>query len=221
MKAIKILLPVLIITVFSCAPSRFVKPLKKGESAIGFNAGGPLIHFSGNVIPVPFSSVYYGYGLSEKGTVSGGFHITSMMYKTFQIDLGYTNQLFYQKNLMPGVSFYGGINSMYGFRKNDFRIYPSLDINAFWDYDNDKMMSYVGLSNWFDPHPGKVEEGSEYRLWRASFLLGQNFRFGSYELELEYKFLGIGLDNTKTVVDYATKFNTGAHGIYFQIMKKF
>ena len=39
---------------YSCAPSRIIKPLNKGEKAVSINAGGPLIGFAGTKIPVPF-----------------------------------------------------------------------------------------------------------------------------------------------------------------------
>ena len=55
----------------NCAPTRFVTPLKKGEWAGGINIGGPLINFAGATIPVPFSSLYAGFGHTDRTTRQG------------------------------------------------------------------------------------------------------------------------------------------------------
>jgi hypothetical protein len=204
----------------SCAPVRFVKPLEKHESAIGFNAGGPLIHFAGTILPVPFSSVYYGYGISEKGTISAGWHSTALLYENLQFDLAYTHQLF-SRDQGPGMSITPGSQFILGLRESDFRFYPSVDISLFYEYARDRHMSYISLNNWFDPHPGKITAGSEYRLWRPSPGLGHLVRFDRWEVGLEYKYLGINLENTRTVVNYVNGLETGAHGIYLQFFRKF
>ncbi|TAF87092.1 MAG: hypothetical protein EAZ48_04160, partial [Flavobacteriia bacterium] len=46
---------------WSCAPARFVEPLKKGEEVMTGHFGGPLAKIPGiGVIPIPFSAVGYG-----------------------------------------------------------------------------------------------------------------------------------------------------------------
>jgi len=205
----------------ACTPTRFVKPLEKDQSAIGFNAGGPLIHFAGTKIPVPFSSIYYGYGVSDKGTASIGFHTTALIYENLQLDLGYTHQILEQENYIPGISLTPSSQFILGFRENDFRFYPAVDLNAFYEYGQMKHMSYVSFNNWFDPHPGKVKASNDYSAWRPSIALGHIYRINSWEIGLEYKYLGFNLDNTKTVVNYVNNIETGAHGIYLQFSKKF
>lgn len=205
----------------SCAPTRFVKPLDEGESALGFNAGGPLIHFAGTVIPVPFTSVYYGYGISDKGTASVGLHATALVYENLQMDLAYTHQLVSQDKVIPGFSITPASQFIVGLREGAFRFYPSIDLNLFYEYGRHKHMTYFSLNNWFDPHPGKINEGTQYRFWRPSLGFGHLIRFNKWEVGLEYKFLGASIDNTRTVVDYVNDFETGAHGIYLQFFKKF
>jgi len=205
----------------ACAPTRFVKPLEKHQSAVGFNAGGPLIHFAGKVIPIPFSSFYYGYGLTEKGTLSVGWHATALAYENLQSDLAYTHSLSVQKSWIPAFSATAGIQTIMGLREKALRIYPSLDMNAYWEYGRNRHMSYVNLNNWFDPHPGKIVEGTDYHFWRPSVGIGQFYRNGNWEFGLEYKFLGFTLDNTRTVVNFANDLPVGAQGVYLQVFKKF
>jgi hypothetical protein len=46
----------------SCAPSRFVKPLDKGQQAVNLSLGVPLIEFSGLAISTPLITATYGKG---------------------------------------------------------------------------------------------------------------------------------------------------------------
>ncbi len=52
----------------SCAPSRFVKPLAKGEQAINVAVGGPVITYSNLPVPLPLLSATYGYGIDSSLT---------------------------------------------------------------------------------------------------------------------------------------------------------
>src|SRR5690242_18275035 len=74
----------------SCAPCRYVKPLAKKQSAASFSFGGPLIMFSGTPIPVPFTTIGYGYGLTDNVTTYGNVHTTSALFGNAQVDLGST-----------------------------------------------------------------------------------------------------------------------------------
>jgi hypothetical protein len=205
----------------ACKPTRFVKPLEKDESALGFNLGGPLIHFAGTVIPVPFSSVYFGHGLSENSSGSVGLHTTALLYENLQLDLAYTQEIVDQDGFMPGVSLTGSSQVILGLRVGAFRFYPALDINLYYEYQGDKQMTYFSFNNWIDPHPNKINQGSEYRLWRPTLGIGHLYRWKNWEFGLEYKFLGANLNNTMTVVDYVNDWEIGAHGIYLQFFKKF
>jgi hypothetical protein len=71
----------------NCAPSRFVKPLAKKQQAASFSFGGPIIKFAGAPIPIPFTTLAYGYGLTNKITgfgnnnyyqISSGFNLTGV-----------------------------------------------------------------------------------------------------------------------------------------------
>ena len=65
----------LFLIISSCAPSRFVEPLKKGQHAVALDVGGPLIEFGGLIIPTPLSSISYGYGIDSTKTVLRKFHL--------------------------------------------------------------------------------------------------------------------------------------------------
>ena len=84
----------------SCAPSNFVVPLEKGEHVITASLGGPLVNVPGiATIPLPFTTLGYGYGLSEKSTISGALYPTAAIYGDFQINAGFSHQ-FWKKAKM-------------------------------------------------------------------------------------------------------------------------
>lgn len=78
MYRINIFLIAVLAALASCAPARFVEPLKKGQQVITGNFGGPVAKIPGiGAIPIPFTAVGYGYGVTNKTTIFGNVHTTS------------------------------------------------------------------------------------------------------------------------------------------------
>ncbi|NBO61725.1 MAG: hypothetical protein EBU82_12320, partial [Flavobacteriia bacterium] len=72
----------------ACAPSRYVKPLTQGEHAVQVNVGGPIAKIPGiGAIPMPLTSVGYGYGLKNNLTLFGNLHTTSLLFGVGQLEL--------------------------------------------------------------------------------------------------------------------------------------
>jgi hypothetical protein len=69
-----------ILIFYSCAPTRFVKPLDKKQQAVNLSLGGPLIGYSGLTIPMPFLTATYGYGIDSTLT---GFGLTKYYFLPF------------------------------------------------------------------------------------------------------------------------------------------
>lgn len=203
----------------SCAPSRFVKPLEKREWAVGVNAGGPLINLFNTTMPVPFSSVYAGYGFTDKLTTYGGIHTTSLIYKTLQLDAGATYLVRDMGEIAPAVSLSGSLNGMMDFREFNTRIYPAMAANLFYDYKFGR--TYSGMEQWIDLYKNEVPDGSQYNPWVPAFYLGQSLKLRKWELTLEYKYLAPFSQNKGHVVRYATVGDVGANGLYLSVQKRF
>ncbi len=75
-------------TVFSCAPTRNVKPLQKNEQQVTGSFGGPIIQFGGLWIPIPYTSVAYSRGLSNELTAYAALHTTAALFGDLQIEAG-------------------------------------------------------------------------------------------------------------------------------------
>jgi len=217
----KLIIIIIIGLLWSCAPTRFVKPLEKDQKAVGFNFGGPMIKFGGLKIPIPYTSVYAGYGWKEKTTLHGGFHITAVAYKTLQFDFGITQSLLNQKGKIPGISVNGTVNLMTSLRDGATRIYPQLEANAYWEYSENKWMTYIGTSNWIDLNKNARKTPENHQYFLPNFHIGQSYRWKRMALSLEYKYLVPDNENQNSIVDFVVINNKGANGIYLSLKKTF
>ncbi len=219
----KIILPyLLIITIsMSCAPTRFVKPLNKKQQAINLSVGGPVISYSDLPIPMPFVTGTYGYGLDSTLTGFGSVNLTSLFHGNIQIELGVTKQLMQQNGIFPGLSINPVANIIYR-NKNASKIYPQLDINAFWDYNRNRNFIYLGVSNWFELSGKRAFDLKQEKQWLFSPMIGQTFVRKKWNFNVELKIITPNIENNNSTVEYKTPFGTkGALGIYFGYTRKF
>ncbi len=205
---------------FDCAPTRFVEPLHKGQKAVGLNFGGPVIDFAGATIPIPFTSVYGGYGLTRDLTLYTGLHLTAAAYKTLQLDLGATYRLLPQYRYRPSVGMGAAINSITALPSGVSRFFPQIDLHMHWDYAA-KWRTYLGASSWLDFYSRQRQSKDTYRLSVFNFYMGQTFKLSKqWELNLEYKWLDPWDRNDRTVVHYVHWSDKGAQGLYFNVIYK-
>ena len=167
----------------SCAPARFVEPLKKGQQVITGNFGGPVAKIPGiGSIPIPYTAIGYGRGLTDKTTVFGNLHTTSLAFGVGQTDLGVSQGIW--KNDQMGVSAQGTMNILVDFYTGANRFWPQLDANYYLKYGkNSKPVQldalckveskhynffYVGMSNWFDPYKTESQGRPNAQFWIPS-----------------------------------------------------
>lgn len=206
---------------YSCAPSRFVKPLIKKQQAINLSADGPLISYSNLTIPMPFVTPTYGYGFDSTLTGFGSLNITSAIYGTLQTEIGVVKRILKQQGKIPAISVNPVANIFYR-DKNASRLFPEIDINAYWDYNKGRNFFYIGLSNWFELKQKKAFEEKQQNHWLLTPMLGETFVRRKWNYTIEAKVITPNLVNNKSPVEYLTPFDThGALGIYFSISRKF
>jgi hypothetical protein len=215
---------VFVLGFFSCAPSRFVKPLEKDENALSVNIGGPLIGFAGTTIPIPFTAITYGRGISETSTGFGSLHTTSLLFGTLQMELGLVKEIIpasKEKKFIPGVTVTQTANLMQGLNGGGFKFYPQVDLNAYWDFNQDKNFLYTGVSNWIELANIRAHDEPQPYRWFLSphfGISGQNKKFNG---QLEVKWLVPYINNENIVVDYRSFGNKGAIGIYYSLTRRF
>ncbi len=206
----------------ACAPSRFVKPLNKGEKSIAFSYGGGVIEYGSAGMPLPLTSISGGYGIDSNTTAFLGLHTTSMYFNNFQIDLGVTRNVF--KSEFANISVSPAINFITNIYNKETRLWPQLDINAYKLYGkNKKSYAYFGFSNWFELTKTGSNGQDIPTHWLMNPELGTVIALKrNWSINIELKQLGPFYDNRYSFIPWislAGKY--GATGFYFGFSKTF
>lgn len=195
------------LVLFSCAPSRYVNTLPKGETQVGFSMGGAMQNLFGLTIPTPYSSVVIGHGLRDGLTIYGGLHTTALVFNTLQTDIGITKRIYQSDSSniwIPDVSGSFTLNSLIEMKDRVFDLYPQVDLNAYWKYGNKKNnFFYLGASNWFDLNKYKAHNEVQKNPLIFNPHLGNTWQKKNWSFTAEYKVLGLLQSNQNVVVNYA------------------
>jgi len=204
-----------------CAPSRFVKPLDKNQKAVSFSFGGPLIKYAGAAIPIPFSTLGYGHGISERCTAFGNLHTTSLLFGNVQLDAGATFGLL-AKEKTSGLSVTPELQFACHFGSaNSARLWPSLDVNYYRQLKNKSSFFYAGASSWFEFSQTKAHNEIQSKHVIPNLHLGYQVVKTKWQHQFEIKYLGLGIPNLPNVVDYIGISHKGTLGIYYSLVRKF
>jgi hypothetical protein len=233
MYRINIFFVVALVALASCAPARFVEPLKRGQQVITGNFGGPVAKIPGiGNIPIPYTAIGYGRGLTDKTTIFGNLHTTSLLFGVGQTDLGVSQSIW--KNDQMGVSAQGSMNILVDFYTGANRFWPQVDANYYFKYGKhskpvqlDAMCKieskhynffYTGLSNWFDPYKTESQGRPNAQFWIPNVQLGHQWIRPKWSYQAELKMLAPNQSNQNIVVNYPSLLNNrGALGLYFGI----
>ncbi len=212
MKIITILIIGSISFIISCAPARFVEPLQKKELALGANLGGPVISQGGLTIPIPLTAIEVGYGLDTNLTIHGGIHTTALLFGNLQMDAGVTYKLLNQQKFIPNISVNPGFNFIYDLGDKVSKFWPTLDINAYWNYGKRSSYLYFGFSNIFELSKTMALGQDQKQKWIFSPQIGHVLKTKreKWQFTAELKFLALNQDNSYTFLPY--KSLTGSYG---------
>lgn len=205
-----------LLTLWGCAPSRYVEPLEKDEVSIGGHFGGPVITFGGP-IPLPLTSVDVGYGLDSNITIFGGLHTTAIFFGNLQLDAGATYQFLEQRDYIPNLSVSPSFNFIYNFEGQSARFWPILDLNAYWNYGQNRNYFYAGCNNYFELSSVMANDQPQAYNWLFNPQIGHVFKgaTGKWQLSTELKLLAPYIDNSTAFVPYASLTGSrGAAGLY-------
>lgn len=228
----------LIIFIQGCGPSRFVEPLKKSENAISASLGGPLVNVPGiATIPMPFSSLTYGRGITNNITVFGSWYSTAAVFGTIQFDAGATMRIVESKNHKHGLSATGGFNFATDRWKWNSKVWPQLDVNYYWKYNHrmqaqDDLLNkggtpranllYAGIGTWYELSATRSHEVEQLVRVVPMLNIGHNFNGKKWTFTTEIKFIAPFSNNESIVVDYVSLTGkTGATGLYFGLTRRF
>jgi len=205
----------------SCAPSRIVRPMDKGQKSLSAHVGGPMIDDSKNIIPVPLSSIMYAQGVSDKITGFASIHATSLYYGVVQTDMGFCTHLYYNEEIKLGFSATPVLNMAFDTWVGYFKLWPQLDLNVYWELEPDKSFIYLGIENWFELSKYKAHEQLQKNHWLVNAHLGFTYVRNKWDYTLETKYLVPYLESRPNVVDYKGINGNGALGLYISFTRKF
>ncbi len=208
--------------IFSCSPTRFVKPIEKQQQAVGFSFGGPLINFSNTYIPIPLSSLSYAYGLTDKITTYAGLHTTSLLFGNLQTDMGALFLLYSKDKNKFGITANLALQQAYNLRnRTGFRVWPSTDINVYYHIKEKPHYIYAGLNSWFEFSKYRAHQEAQPINILPNMHLGFVWNRAKFIHQVELKYLGIGIPNQPNVVTYLGIGGHGALGVYYNVSFKF
>jgi hypothetical protein len=209
-----------LLAITACAPVRLVKPLEKGQKAIGANLGGPLINFAGAPIPLPYTSAFLAKGITEKTSVFGGVHLTALAFGVAQIELGACRQIWVNPTRNIGVSINPALHIAVDKWEWNTRFWPQLDAQFYKTFKNQSYF-YAGIGNWFEPTRVRPHQETQEQFWFMYPQLGYRWGKKQWNYGLETKWVGPNIKNQPNVADYIGINHNGAVGVYFSFMRRF
>ncbi|HEY4799655.1 MAG TPA: hypothetical protein VII99_11305 [Bacteroidia bacterium] len=209
-----------VVILSSCAPSRLVRPLEKGQKIISANLGGPLIGFSGKIIPVPLSSIMYAQGLKENTSVFGSLHTTSLLFGVIQTDIGICRRVYYNDSLRLGVSVTPALNLAIDKWEWHSKCWPQLDVNVYRECRSKKSFYYAGMENWIELAMNRADGTTQKQHWIFAPQAGFTYCRKKWNYNIEMKYIAPNISNLLSVVDYKGIGGKGAMALYFTFTRK-
>jgi hypothetical protein len=213
----KILFIVALAYMVACTPARVIETLPKGTTQIQGNFGGPMIEFAGLKIPIPATAIAVNHGITDKTTLSGGIHLTSLAFENYQIDLGVHHQLLKPNGKKPGITGSLQMNVFQSMYHKDFRLWPETQLAGYWKIKSSTVFIQPGA--WWELSATKAFQEPQTNRWIPYISIGARFPHKSWNFGLDIRYMGMNLSNQDKIVYYATPFNKGASGVYLSATK--
>lgn len=221
----------------SCGPARFVEPLARNENAIAVDLGGPLVKIPGvATMPIPFTSLTYGRGITNKLTLHGSWYSTAAIFGVAQIGAGATYGFWESKNQKHGFSGMLGFNTALDFFEHNFKFWTQLDAHYYWKYNlkpqtqsdlldggrSPANLLYIGIGSWWEMDPVRVEGQRTGPFVVPMLNIGHDLNWKRWTFKVELKYIAPFSSNQGKVVDYVkVTGKKGATGIYIGFIRKF
>ncbi|HEY8399813.1 MAG TPA: hypothetical protein VIK89_01050, partial [Cytophagaceae bacterium] len=136
-------------------------------------------------------------------------------------DMGLLHQLNEPKLGIPGVTIVPMVNLALDKWEKRFKVWPEIDVNAFWHYRNNRNFIYTGVGNWFEFANTKAHRERQTVHWVFYPQVGHSFVRDKWNYNFEIKYIAPNKSNENLVVDYKGIGGRGTLGTYFSIIRKF
>ncbi|PKR79990.1 hypothetical protein CW751_12255 [Brumimicrobium salinarum] len=231
----------LLILVFffsACGPARFVEPLKKRENAVAIDLGGPLVNIPGVApMPMPFSSITYGRGISNNLTLHGSWYSTAAIFGVAQFEVNGTYGFWRSRDKKHGASAILGFNTAMDVFENEIKFWPKLDAHYYFKYNfkalkqDDLLTSggkpaanllYAGIGTWYELDKTRAHNEEQQTFVVPMLNIGHDLNWKRWTFKTEIKLIAPFTSNEDIVLDYISLTGKkGATGLYFGLIRKF
>lgn len=222
----------------SCGSAKFVEPLAKRQNAIALDVGGPIVEIPEvGTIPIPFSSITYGRGISNRLTIQGSWYSTASVFGVVQLSAGATYGCWKSGNDKHGISALIGFNTAMDVFEYNYKFWPQLDAHYYFKYNSRKMeqddlltsggkpvanLLYVGMGSWYELKSIKAHGEKQTTIIVPMLNIGHDLNWKKWTFKTELKLIAPFSSNRDIVLDYKSiTGNTGATGIYLGLIRKF
>lgn len=188
-------------------------------------------------LPLPFSSITYGRGITENITAYGSWFPTAAVFGVLQLDGGATYGVWQSKNIKHGVSTTAGFNFAVDRFESNARFWPQLDAHYYWKYNaraqqqDDLLIKggtprgnllYAGVGTWYELKGKRAHDQKQQTRIVPMLNIGHDFNTRRWTFKTEIKLIAPFSSNEDIVVDYRSITGRfGATGIYFGITRRF
>lgn len=226
------------VTIASCGPARFVEPLAKNKNAISVDLGGPLVNVPGlATMPIPFTSITYGRGITDDLTIHGSWYSTASIFGVAQLGAGATYGFWRSKDEKHGFSGMLGFNTAFDVFENNFKFWPQLDAHYYWKYQHRSMeqddllvsggrpvsnLFYAGIGTWYELQAIKAHGEKQTTFVVPMLNIGHDLNWKKWTFKTELKLIAPFSSNRDIVLDYKSiTGKTGATGVYIGFIRRF
>jgi len=165
-------------------------PVGAGHVQYSASLGGPLVKFSGNVVPIPYGMAGATYGITDRLEAHADLHVLAAMYKFLGLTPGLT--YFPRAALGPWVPSLTADMLVFS-DLSASRAYPEIVLTVARPLGT-RWVPFAGFHNTF-----QVTHSPSYI---PSLFAGTSYRAGRLNFYGELQWLALNRDNHFTPVDY-------------------
>jgi hypothetical protein len=189
----------LLLAAAACSTTHAVRPLGRGNAAVGASLGGPLVQVAGVDIASPILTVEGSYGLRDDLEVTANADLTAAVYGDLHLEPGVAyHPLVRDAGPVPTLTVAGSVHFLTSF--SDTLVAPQVTLAAAWRIRRRHLL-YVGLDSALaSTAPSRPVFGP---------LVGGEWRVGRFGLTLEAKWLAPNYDVGPTAPTWLSPDNHG------------
>jgi hypothetical protein len=138
-----------------------------------------------------------------------------------QVDAGIVRSLVRPDGWQPGISFSPVLGFAVDVWQGKAKLWPQLDLNAWWEYGERRHYFYAGFSAWIEPAGKRAYGDPQSQHLLPAFQLGNVLSFKSVDFQVELKANNFSQPNRDATISWLGIGGRGGLGVYLGLTKRF